>query len=182
MLFVSVVLIQQVNIYTYVGLDVVVLEVEGVLPDVDANNRDVGEERVLVRRRHHLQLLRLRAVPEPAPAGALDRASHRVHLLLERVHAPEVRHQRVLERPRRELASTRARGREVLPEERVVDVPTAVKLERRLQPDLVLGRGRLGVRLLCRVQAVHVRLVVLLVVKFHDLARDMRLKSLHPAM
>ena len=35
---------------TYVGLDVEVLEVEGVLPDVDANNGDVGQERVLVGR------------------------------------------------------------------------------------------------------------------------------------
>ena len=34
---------------THVGLDVEVLEVEGVLPDVDADEGDVAEERVLVR-------------------------------------------------------------------------------------------------------------------------------------
>ena len=39
---------------TYVGLDVEVLEVEGVLPDVDANNGDVGQERVLVGSRRDL--------------------------------------------------------------------------------------------------------------------------------
>ena len=35
---------------TYVSLDVEVLEVERVLPDVDADDGDVGQERVLVRR------------------------------------------------------------------------------------------------------------------------------------
>ena len=35
---------------TYVNLDVEVLEVERVLPDVDADDGDVGQERVLVRR------------------------------------------------------------------------------------------------------------------------------------
>ena len=39
---------------TYVGLDVEVLEIEGVLPDVDANNGDVGQERVLVGSRRDL--------------------------------------------------------------------------------------------------------------------------------
>ena len=43
---------------TYVGLDVEVLEVERVLPDVDTNDGDVGEERVLVRRRRDLNDLR----------------------------------------------------------------------------------------------------------------------------
>ena len=39
---------------TYVGLDVEVLEVEGVLPDVDADDGDVGQERVLVGGRRDL--------------------------------------------------------------------------------------------------------------------------------
>ena len=33
---------------THVGLDVEVLEVERVLPDIDANDWDVRDERVLV--------------------------------------------------------------------------------------------------------------------------------------
>ena len=43
---------------THVGLDVLVLEVERVLPDVDADDRDMAEERVLVRRRRDLNDLR----------------------------------------------------------------------------------------------------------------------------
>ena len=35
---------------THVDLDVQVLKVERVLPDVDADDGDVGQERVLVRR------------------------------------------------------------------------------------------------------------------------------------
>ena len=34
--------------YTYVSLDVEVLEVEGVFPNIDANDGDVRQERVLV--------------------------------------------------------------------------------------------------------------------------------------
>lgn len=33
---------------TYVGLDVEILKVEGVLPDIDTNDGNVGQERVLV--------------------------------------------------------------------------------------------------------------------------------------
>ena len=69
---------------THVSLDVVVLEVERVLPDVDADDGDVREERVLVCGRHDLELLRHGVVPEPAPAGALDAGRRPVHLLLER--------------------------------------------------------------------------------------------------
>ena len=47
---------------TYVGLDVEVLEVERVLPDVDTDDGDMGEERVLVRRGRDLDDLRRRVV------------------------------------------------------------------------------------------------------------------------
>ena len=72
---------------THVSLDVVVLEVERVLPDVNADDGDVREERVLVRGRHDLELLRHGVVPEPAPARALDASRRPVHLLLERCGA-----------------------------------------------------------------------------------------------
>lgn len=42
---------------THVSLDVLVLEVERVLPDIDANNGDMAEERVLVSRSSNLETL-----------------------------------------------------------------------------------------------------------------------------
>ena len=42
---------------THVGLDVEVLEVEGVLPHVDTNDRDQVQEWVLVRGGGDLQML-----------------------------------------------------------------------------------------------------------------------------
>ena len=42
---------------TYVSLDVEVLEVESVLPDVDADDGDMGQERVLVGRGRQLKTL-----------------------------------------------------------------------------------------------------------------------------
>ena len=42
---------------THVGLDVEVLEVEGVLPDIDADDGKQVQKRVLVSRRRDLELL-----------------------------------------------------------------------------------------------------------------------------
>ena len=42
---------------THIGLDVLVLEVERVLPDIDADDGDVSEERVLVSGGHDLKTL-----------------------------------------------------------------------------------------------------------------------------
>lgn len=44
-------------VYTHVGLDVEVLEVERVLPDVDADDGHVRQKRVLVSRGDNLQSL-----------------------------------------------------------------------------------------------------------------------------
>lgn len=47
---------------TYVDLDVEVLQVERVLPDIDADDGDKRQERVLVRGRRELEALRRRVV------------------------------------------------------------------------------------------------------------------------
>jgi hypothetical protein len=75
------------------------------------------------------------------------------------------------------LALTLSR-RKVLPKERVVDVTTAVELERLLETNALLSGGGFCVGSLGSVQRVHVGLMMLLVVKLHDLARDERLKCL----
>ncbi len=51
----------------------------------------------------------------------------------------------ILQRARLELAAALGLGREVLPEERVVDVSAAVGLDCGLELDLLLGCGGLGV-------------------------------------
>lgn len=45
---------------TYVGLDIQVLQVERVLPDVNADHRRMGQKRVLVRGRDDFKTLRRR--------------------------------------------------------------------------------------------------------------------------
>lgn len=77
-------------------------------------------------------------------------------------------------------AAFSAGGREVLPEKGVVDVSAAVEVKEGGdggslgEVSLALG---LGNGLECGVEAGHVGLVVLLVVKLHDLARDVGLES-----
>jgi hypothetical protein len=55
---------------------------------------------------------------------------------------------------------------------------SAVELERSLEGNALLGGRGLGVSLLGRVQSVDIGLVVLLVVKLHDLAGDERLEGI----
>lgn len=80
-----------------------------------------------------------------------------------------------LELASRITAAVLARGREILPEERVVDVAASVEVEQGgnlggcCGVTLALG---LGDRLEGAVETVDVGLVVLLVVQLHDLAGD----------
>jgi len=73
-----------------------------------------------------------------------------------------------------------AGGRQVLPEEGVVDVAAAVEVEERRDRgglcEIALALG-LGDGLERAVEPVDVRLVVLGVVQLHDLARDVRLEG-----
>lgn len=141
---------------------------------------------------------------EPAPAGALDGSGGGVELLLEGIEGAPSLEDSLLERAFTESTAVALAlgggGREVLPEERMVDVTcaqtarsvtlpvssnrtkplgcarakltSAVELERGLEGDALLRGGSLGVGLLGGVERVHVGLVVLLVVKLHDLLGD----------
>ena len=141
-----------------------------------------------------------RKTHEPAPARALDGGGGSVKLLDEVVEGAPLLEDGLLERTIAEGATValalRGGRREVLPEEGVVDVTcgavearsirdracasrrirriltTTVELERGLEGDALLGGRGLGVGLLGGVERVHVSLVVLLVVKLHDLPRD----------
>lgn len=149
------------------------------------------EQRILVMRRHNLELLRLGVISEPSPPAALNAGGGRAHLLLERIDRAKVALKRRLQLAVFELATALLHRREVLPEQRMVDVPfranvredgciksvsrarkilltSAIELERGLESDLVAGRRRLDVCLFGCVEAVHVGLVVLRVMKIHD--------------
>jgi hypothetical protein len=115
---------------------------------------------------------------QPAPAATLNGRRLRVQLLLEGVEPAKVALDELLELTPGELAALSVRGREVLPEEGVVDVPTTVELERGLERDALLGRARGRVLLLGRVQPSDVSLMVLGMVESHNLRRDVRLESL----
>lgn len=189
------------------GLAVLVLEVVGVLPGVNAHEwLQVASDGVLVGTGDDAESARSLILDEPGPARALNAGEGSVGLLLEVVEGAEVLvngsltgfyiisltayHKPRYFRGRRKITyqelalglttTTLAVGGEVLPEERVVDVATAVEVDERC-----LGSGSLGVALGlglsegldCGVEAVDVGLVVLGVVELHDLARDVRLES-----
>ena len=95
------------------------------------------------------------------------------------IDTPEVSFDLLLEGPRRELTTALALRGKVLPEERVIDVTAAIELESRLELDAVFGGVGLGIGLLGGVKAVDVGLMVLLVVKLHDLTGNVGLECLY---
>lgn len=152
-----------------------------MLPGVNAEEGlKVTGDGVLVGSGNDGQSASVLVLDEPGPAGALDTGEGSVGLLLEGLEGAKV-----LVDGSQKLAlglTTTALtvGSKVLPEEGVVDVTTAVEVEERslsgssLGVALVVGLGD-GVGSV--VEAGNVGLVVLGVVKLHDLARDVGLKS-----
>lgn len=84
-------------------------------------------------------LLGGRVVTQPGPSGTLDSESGRVDSLLQSIESTKVLVDPVSEGSRgRELSSSSRSGREVLPEERVVDVSSTVELDGGLESDRLL--------------------------------------------
>jgi hypothetical protein len=116
---------------------------------------------------------------EPTPTTPLDRSSDGVHLLFKLVDAPEVSNQSLLEGTIGELSTIFACWRKILPKEGMIDVTSSVEFQRGLQSNQVLGTSSLMQGILCRVQTIHVGLVVFGMVKLHDLLRDVWFEGLN---
>ena len=113
------------------------------------------------------------SAPQPDPMIV---EADRGQLLAELLEAAEVALDRVGQLARGSLSPL---GTQVLPEERVQDVAREVEGERLLQspdPREVLLVARLVELLERRVGALDVSPVMLVVVQFHDLSRDVRLE------
>lgn len=70
------------------------------------------------------------------------------------------------------------RVRLVSPLKVVVRITSAIELECSLQSDPLASRGRLDICLLCSIETVYIALMVLGVMKLHDLSRDERFQCL----
>lgn len=179
----------------------------GTHPDIDANDRHVREQGVLIRGGDHLELLgglvealenhqrnnqvgqtfplfwRRRALGtthQPTPSRPLDSRRLGVHLLLESLKPTEILLDLAFEFPTRlDLGLLTSRRCQIAPKQRMIDVTASVEFQGRLQGDDLLGgfgRSVTGLKLAQRfdrgVQAVHVGLMMLGVVKLHDLLGD----------
>lgn len=107
-----------------VGADVLVLEVVGVLPNINSqkgNQSSGGLKRILVGRGGDLKALELLVVAQPTPSGALNSSSLGVELGDELVkRAPGLLN--LLEKITRGLGDLLVTRGQVLPKEGVVDV------------------------------------------------------------
>jgi len=108
-----------------VRADVLVLEVVGVLPNINSQQGDQtggGLERVLVRGGGNLKALELLVVSEPAPSRTLNSSGLGVELLDKLVEGAPGLLDLLEEFSGGLLATTAGLGSQVLPEEGVVDV------------------------------------------------------------
>jgi hypothetical protein len=155
-----------------------------MLPGIYSQNRlKLPDNRVLVRIRLDSDSSRLCILDQPRPPTSLNARQGRVELVLEGIQTPVALVNRRRKLSRRRLTAALAGRREVLPEERVVDVAAAVEVDERLERDLLLDRLDRGRSLRffeLRAEVVergYVGVVVVLVVQLHDLAADGRLEG-----
>jgi hypothetical protein len=108
-----------------------------MLPRIHTQNRPkLPHDRILIRIRLDLHTPRLNILHQPRPATALHARQRSIELLLERIQAAIAVIDRLAERACRGLAAALARGRQVLPEQGVVEVAAAVEVDHWLQGDL----------------------------------------------
>jgi len=146
-----------------------------MLPDINANDGIVRQEGVLIAGCSYLKLLGARVNAEPAPTRTLYRSRSRIELRLEIVKATESLNDGDLERAILENTAFSALGcrrSEVFPEERMVDVATTVELQRLLQCNPLLRGLGLSIRSFGGVEGINIGLMMLRVMKRHDLPAD----------
>ena len=152
-----------------------------MFPSINAQQRlELSEHGILICIRPHLQRPRFRILDQPSPTTALNPRQLCIHELFQIVETPVRLINSIAQLSTRWLtAAGRLRG-QVLPEQGVVDVPTAMEVDERLQSDLGCrvrrgsGRGQLLIEIIVR---IYISLVMLAVVKLHDLAGNGGLES-----
>ena len=113
-----------------------------MLPSVNAQQwLKLPDHRILIRIRPHLQRSRLCVLDQPGPPTALYPSQFRIHDLFQIVQTPICLIDRVAQLPARWLTTAGGLGGQILPEERVIDVPAAVEVDEGLQGDLCCGFG-----------------------------------------
>lgn len=158
------------------GLAILVIKVVSVLPGINTQDwAELANNRILVRVCLDLDAASLSILNQPSPPAALNACQSRVELLLERIQAAVAFIDGLAQSTRGRLAAALACGRQVLPEQAVIDVSSSVEIDQWLQSNLcldvllLLGFGDLLAEV---IERRYVGVVVVLVVQFHNLAGD----------
>lgn len=147
-----------------------------MLPRINSQKwTELPHYRILVRICLDQNAACLRILNQPSPSAALNSSQCSVELLLESIQATITLVDRFGERTRWRFTTTLIRRRQVLPEKRVVDVASTVEVKQWEQSVLcldVLFLGGIGELFGKVVKGSYVGLMVVLVMKFHNLAAD----------
>lgn len=147
-----------------------------MLPSIDTEDRPkLTYDRILIRICSNLHIARLHILDQPRPPTSLDACECRIKLLLERIQAAIALVDRLAQRTRWWLAAALACRRQVLPEQAVVQVASAVEVDQGLESDrsgdVILG-FRLSDLFAEVVEGGYVGVVVVFMVEFHYFAGD----------
>jgi hypothetical protein len=148
----------------------------GVFPSINSQQRlELTHNRILVSICLDTNVSRSGILDQPSPSTSLNACQRRVELLLELVQASISLLNRLGQRTCRRFTTALVLGSKVLPEERVIEVASAVEVDQRLQCDLC-GNVVVGLSFFQLsdggVVRVDVGRVVLVVMQLHDLAGD----------
>lgn len=152
-----------------------------MFPCIYTDDGVVRDQRILIGGVHNFKFAVLRVETEPAPTRPLNGGNGSIKSRLQVVERAKVTLDSLLERAVLQLSATLGRWGQIFPEERVVDVSTAVELDSGLQLDLLANVVVLDggvVSLDGVVEVGDVQLVVLAVVDRHDLLADGWLQSI----
>jgi hypothetical protein len=109
----------------------------GMLPSVNAEKRlELTDDGILVGVCSDANLASLSVLDKPGPAAALDTSQSGVELLLHFVQAAICAIDGLSKTTRWRISTTLILGREVLPEQGVVPVPTSMEVDQRLEGNL----------------------------------------------
>ena len=173
------------DLFHIVGPNVKVVEVVGVLPDVDGEEWNqvstLIDKSILIGSCSKLELSRVLVVSQPSPAGTLDGSGVGAEVRDEVIEGAKRVVDGISERGTSSGRNTTfANWGERLPEEFVVEMASAIKFNSLGQINILLvvtiSQG-LGGLLLKVVKIVHVSLMFLSVVELHKLLRNDRLKT-----
>lgn len=164
--------------FEIVDLNILVLEVESMFPDVDTKDRYMVGQRVLVGGSDNFQSSSVGIPRKPTPTATLDCSGLGDEIFEETFNGVEILEDLFFEHSTVEFTTTLGYRRQVLPEKRMINVTATVELQSTLKDNFFFGVLSFGIRFFCGIEAVNISLMMLGMMELHDFFAYVRFQSI----